>query len=195
MTPTFHNSASTLSPNFLWKKSEMIDEIKEHKALIVFFGVNTIFLVKFELLDKSNTMTRCSRVILNIFHTFNEMRYGHWQQFSCWHQRWENPTFRKKLLKTNFQIKDKYKQSTPWLRVYLILFPKPIRTVAFQAQPPPQKKSEKGVELIALGQFWDFFWVVKTCQVPVAQTTDGRRHTADGSRQCGEGRGAVEGRG
>ena len=64
MTPTFHNSNSTLSPNFLWKKSEMIDEIKEHKALIVksrqylcvqFCGlncVNTIFLVKLELLDK-----------------------------------------------------------------------------------------------------------------------------------------------
>jgi hypothetical protein len=57
MTPTFQNSDSTLSPNFLWKKSEMIDEIKEHKALIVFFGVNKIFLVKFELLDKSNTLT------------------------------------------------------------------------------------------------------------------------------------------
>ena len=120
----------------------MIDEIKEHKALIVFFGVNTIFL-KFELLDKSNTMTRCSRVILNIFHTFNEMRYGHWQQFSCWHQRWENPTFRKKLLKTHFQIKDKYKQSTPWLRVILILFPKPVRTVDFLAQNPPKKVQKR----------------------------------------------------
>jgi hypothetical protein len=26
------------------------------------------------------------------------------------------------------------------------------------------------VELIALSQFWDFFWVVKTRQVPVAQS-------------------------
>jgi hypothetical protein len=31
-----------------------------------------------------------------------------------------------------------------------------------------QKSPKKGVELIALSQFWDFFWVVKTRQVPVA---------------------------
>ena len=91
MTPIFHNSDSTLSPNFLWKKSEMIDEVKDHKALTVkshrflctqFRGlnfVNTIFLVKFEQLGNINTMTRCSKFISNIFHTFDEMRYGHWQ--------------------------------------------------------------------------------------------------------------------
>jgi hypothetical protein len=75
----------------------MIDEIKVHKALIVFFGVNTIFFVKFELLDKSNTMTRCSRVILNIFHTFNEMRYGHTFHVDNTRDVTGNPTFRKKV--------------------------------------------------------------------------------------------------
>ena len=87
----------------------MIDEIKEHKALVVkshqylcvqFCGlncVNTIFLVKLELLDKINTMTRCSRVILNIFHTFNEMIYGHSFHVDNTRDVTGNPTFRKKV--------------------------------------------------------------------------------------------------
>ena len=60
---------------------------------------------------------------------------------------------------TNFQHPD-------W-GSFLFCSQNPSEQLLFWPKTPP-KKSEKGVELIALGQFWDFFWVVKTFRVPVA---------------------------
>ncbi len=55
----------------------------------------------------------------------------------------------------------------PWPGSFLFCSRNPTEQLHYWPKTPP-KKSEKGVELIALSQFWDFFWVVKTRQVPVA---------------------------
>ena len=109
---------------------------------------------------------RCSEVFFNIFRTFANVRIRHWKFCLCAPKNLLSN--KKQSSKVISKLRSKSKSLHRCRGSILFYSKNPSEQLLFWPKTPPKKVQKRG-GINCPQSIWDFFWVVKTFQVPVAE--------------------------